>query len=135
MKIQEMVIDDYPYIKGLWLESELSEEPEDEKEEIEALLKSSQGAGFVAKKNGNIVGAALCGSDGRYGYIHHLAVSKSMRKQGIGKSLVEECVRFLERRHIIIMVRKNNEIGNKFWNHMQFQDADWVKVQFLKTNQ
>ena len=134
MKIRKMVIDDYSYVKNLWLECELSEEPEDQKEEVEALLKSSQGTGFVALKNGNIVGAVICGSDGRYGYIHHLAVSKSMRKKGIGKSLVDNCIRFMQRRHVIIMVRKNNEIGNGFWDHLQFQNADWVKVQFLKVN-
>jgi ribosomal protein S18 acetylase RimI-like enzyme len=49
------------------------------------------------QENGNIAGAVLCGSDGRYGYIHYLAVSKAMRKQGIGKSLVEGCIRFLQR--------------------------------------
>lgn len=132
MKIRKMVIDDYLYVKDLWLECELSEEPEDGREEVEALLKSSQGTGFVAQEHGNIIGAVLCGNDGRYGYIHHLAVAKVKRKQGIGKSLVEECIRFLQRRHVIIMVRKNNEIGNEFWNHLQFQNADWIKVQFSR---
>ena len=94
MKIQRMAIDAYPDVKDLWSECKLSEEPEDRKDEIEALLKLPQASGFVARKNGKIVGAVLCGSDGRYGYIHHLAVSKAYRKQGIGRSLVEECIRF-----------------------------------------
>jgi hypothetical protein len=50
MKIQKMVIDDYLYVKDLWRECELSEEPEDLKDEVEALLKSPQGTGFVAQK-------------------------------------------------------------------------------------
>jgi N-acetylglutamate synthase len=133
MKIQPMVIDDYAYIRNLWRECELSEEPEDRKDEVDALLQSTQGTGFVAKKNGNIVGAVLCGSDGRYGYLHHLAVSKAMRMQGIGKALVEECIRYLQRRHVVIMVRESNKIGNEFWNHLRFQIADWVQVQFFKT--
>ena len=135
MIIQKMIIDDYSYVKDLWHECELSEEPEDRKDAVEALLQSSQGTGFVALKNGNIVGAALCGSDGRYGYIHHLAVSKAVRRQGIGKSLVEACIRFLQRRHVVIMVRENNAIGKEFWNHLQFQNADWVKVHFLETKE
>ena len=35
-----MTIDDYPYVKCLWRECELSDEPEDRKEEIEALLNT-----------------------------------------------------------------------------------------------
>ena len=132
MKIVKMSLDNYSLVKDLWRECELREEPEDQREEIAILLESPQATGFIAEENGKIAGAVLCGSDGRYGYIHHLAVAKSARKQGIGKSLVEECIRFVQRRHIIIMVRKNNEIGNAFWSHLQFQNADWIKVQFIK---
>ncbi len=128
-----MVISDYLQVKKLWIACDLREEPEDQKDEIESLLQSSQGTGFVAQENGNIVGAILCGSDGRYGYIHHLSVSKSIRKQGIGKSLVEECARFLKTRHILIMVRENNEVGNRFWKQLNFQNANWLKFQFLNT--
>lgn len=131
MKIQKMIIDDYFQINGLWRACGLSEEPEDQKEEVGALLGSAQGTGFVAKEGGEIVGAVLCGNDGRYGYIHHLAVSKNMRKQGIGKALVETCIRFLQRRHVIIMVRENNITANKFWEHMQFQNVNGLKVQYM----
>lgn len=132
MKLQQMHISEYAFVKKLWSECELSEEPEDQKEEIEALIKSSQGSGFVVKENGIIVGAVLCGNDGRYGYIHHLAVAEGNRKKGIGKALVEACCKFLKKRHVLIMVRNNNEIGNKFWSHLKFQNADWIKVMFVK---
>ncbi len=127
-----MIIEDYPQINGLWRECGLTEEPEDQKEEVQALLKSAQGTGFVAQEGANIVGAVLCGNDGRYGYIHHLAVSKNMRKQGIGKALVETSIRFLQRRHVIIMVRENNITANKFWENMQFQNVNGLKVQCIK---
>lgn len=128
-----MLLNDYPQVKHLWNECELSEEPEDGKDDIDFLLQSQQATGFVAQNTGHIVGAVLCGSDGRYGYIHHLAVSKTMRKKGIGKSLVDECIRFLKHRHIVIMVRQDNDIGIEFWNHLKFKNADWVKVQFFMT--
>ncbi len=47
-----MVIDNSLYVKNLWRECDLREEPEDLKDEVEALLKSPQGTGFVAQKNG-----------------------------------------------------------------------------------
>ena len=133
MNIREMVIDDYLQVKGLWNDCGLSEEPEDQKKDIETLLNSPQSTGFVAQKNGTIAGAVLCGSDGRYGYIHHLAVSKILRKKGIGKSLVDRCIMFMQKKHVVIMVRKNNNAGNGFWKNLHFQNADWVNVQFLKT--
>lgn len=115
------------------MECELREEPEDQRDDIQKLLQSSQSAGFVAQKNRNIFGAVLCGHDGRYGYIHHLAVSKPVRRQGIGKTLIKECIQFLQTRHILIMVRENNEVGNKFWNKMNFENANWLNIQFLVT--
>jgi putative acetyltransferase len=38
------------------------------------------------------VGAVLCGHDGRRGYLHHLAVAPSHRRQGIGRALVNVCL-------------------------------------------
>jgi ribosomal protein S18 acetylase RimI-like enzyme len=37
---------------------------------------------------GVILGAVLCGNDGRRGYLHHLAVAAEWRRRGIGKALV-----------------------------------------------
>ncbi len=127
-----MVIDDYSALKDLWRECGLSDEPEDRKEDVEAMLNSIQGTGFVALDDSRVIGAVLCGSDGRYGYIHHLAVTRVSRRQGIGKSLVESCFRFLNRRHVIIMVRESNALGNEFWKRLKFQKADWLNVQFIE---
>lgn len=128
-----MVIGDFSCVQKLWQECELSAESEDSYDEIGAFLKSPQSTGFVVEQNENIVGAVLCGSDGRYGYIHHLCVSNTMRRQGIGKCLVEECLHFLQRRHVVIMVRNTNEAAKVFWNQMYFQNADWLKVQYCET--
>ena len=50
------------------------------------------GLSLVARRTGRIVGAVLCGHDGRRGYLHHLAVAESMRRQGLGRMLVERCL-------------------------------------------
>ena len=131
MNIQTMSLDQYPQVLALWQECHLSEEPEDSREEVESLLHSSQGTGFVAETNGTVVGAVLCGNDGRYGYIHHLAVSTNMRRQGLGKRLVSKCIQFVQCRNIIILVRSDNAAAQAFWNHLQFRNADWVQARFL----
>lgn len=132
LNIRRMTLQDYTYVKQLWVDCGLSEEPEDSIDEISDFLLSPQSAGFIAHKNKKIEGVALCGNDGRYGYIHHLAVSKLTRNKGVGRSLVEACIRFLQKRHIIIMVGENNKAGNESWNRLRFQEVDGLKIQYLK---
>ena len=130
--IRRMTRQDYAHVKQLWIDCGLSEEPEDSIKDISEFLISQQSAGFIAHDNGKIEGAVLCGNDGRYGYIHHLAVSKPQRNNGVGRSLVQACVSFLQRKHIIIMVRENNEVGNEFWNRINFQRVDGLRIQCFK---
>lgn len=130
--IRRMVIQDYSCVKELWNSCDLSDEPEDQFDEISSFLNSPQSAGFVALEKRKIVGAVLCGSDGRYGYIYHLAVADAERKKGIGIRLVKSCSNFLDRQHIIIMVREINEVGNKFWSQLQFQNEDGLKIKFFR---
>lgn len=132
--IRRMNLQDYPSVKQLWMACGLSEEPEDGIEDIGAFLSRPQSAAFVADANGTIAGVALCGDDGRYGYIHHLAVSGLYRKKGVGRLLVQACVSFLQKRHILVMVREKNEAGNEFWKRLCFRQVDGLKIQYLKDN-
>jgi putative acetyltransferase len=71
-----------------------------------------------------LAGVVLCGHDGRRGYIHHLAVSHSHRRQGIGRALVARCLAALERAGIgkcHIFVFRENEAALAFW-----QGTDWI---------
>lgn len=133
--IRRMALEDYACVKQLWIDCGLSQEPEDSIEDVTEFLLSLQSAGFVAHENGKIEGAVLCGSDGRYGYIHHLAVAKLKRNCGMGRALVQACVSFLQRRHIIVMVRENNKEGNEFWNHLCFQQVDGLRIQYYRKGQ
>jgi ribosomal protein S18 acetylase RimI-like enzyme len=73
---REFVIDDYDHAVALWNLGEGVEVAEgDSKEEISAYLLRNPGLSRVAEENGTIVGAVLCGHDGRRGMIYHLAVA------------------------------------------------------------
>jgi ribosomal protein S18 acetylase RimI-like enzyme len=85
---------------------------------MEAYLKRNSGMSFVARYKNEIIGAVLCGHDGRRGYLHHLAVHADFRNQGIGRSLVEKCVAALQsggiqKCHLFIF--SSNENGIRFW--------------------
>ena len=80
---------------------------------------------FVATDNGKIIGAVLCGHDGRRGYIHHLAVAETHQKKGIGRKLTERCLESLknlgiQKCHLFIF--EDNEGGQKFW-----ESLGWTK--------
>lgn len=122
IQIREMSIDDYEPIYALWEASEgLGLSDADSKEGIKRFLERNPGLSFVALDHDQIVGAALCGHDGRRGYIHHLAVFKSHRMQGIGKSLVGRCMYALMRIGIAkchLFVFGDNQDAIKFWNRV-----------------
>ncbi|PWI32389.1 GNAT family N-acetyltransferase [Vibrio albus] len=88
-----MDISDYESVISLWSQTEsLSLRDADSKESIENYLNRNQGLSFVALDNNDIVGAVLVGTDGRRGYLQHLAVSPKYRGQKIGHNLVEKSV-------------------------------------------
>jgi len=90
----------------------------DEKDNICDFLHKNPGTCFVALNEGNLIGTILGGSDGRRGYIHHLAVQQSEQNKGIGKKLVDLCLIEFKRSGIqkchIFVIPSNSE-GIAFW--------------------
>lgn len=118
--IRDMDIEDYESVYRMWESVEgIGLSDADSKEGIKRFLERNPGLSFVAMDGAQIVGAALCGHDGRRGYIHHLAVVNAYRKQGIGKSLVGRCMYALMRIGIAkchLFVFGDNQEAIKFWN-------------------
>ena len=119
-QIREMTIKDYEEVYALWKNTEgIGLSDADSKEGIKRFLERNPGLSYVAVDGKEIVGAALCGHDGRRGYIHHLAVATSHRKQGIGKSLVGRCMFALMQIGIAkchLFVFGGNQEAIEFWN-------------------
>jgi putative acetyltransferase len=94
--LREMTIADYDPVLTLWQASEgVGLSGDDERPAIERYLAQNPGMSFVAIDNGRLVGAVLCGHDGRRGCLHHLAVAPSCRCKGIGRQLVDRCLKAL----------------------------------------
>jgi putative acetyltransferase len=120
--IRDMGIEDYESVYHLWRSVEgIGLSDADSKEGIKRFLERNPGLSFVATDGAQIVGAALCGHDGRRGYIHHLAVINTYRRQGIGKSLVGRCMYALMRIGIAkchLFVFDENQEAIRFWNRV-----------------
>jgi putative acetyltransferase len=86
---------------------------------------------FIARKDGKLVGAVLSGTDGRRGYLHHLAVAKTFRKQGVGKQLVEHCIEALGKAGITrchIFVYRENRSGKVFWEQTGWFERNDLEI-------
>lgn len=129
--IRAMTIDDYPQVYALWAATAgLSLNAADSRDNIEKILARNEGFSFVAERHGReIVGALLCGHDGRRGCLYHLAVAAACRRAGLGRALVAASIAGLkqagiERCHLF--VNPDNPDGASFWQGRGFIRQDGV---------
>ena len=125
---REFVMSDYDDVIALWEGVEGVEICEgDSRQEIAEYLKRNPGLSRVAVLDDKIVGAALCGHDGRRGWIYHLAVAPTYRRQKVGNDLLESCVdalRAIGLKRAIILVAGDNPGGHDFWLRNGWEDID-----------
>jgi len=108
----------------------------DEKENIREFLQKNPRTCFVALKDGNQIGTILGGSDGRRGYIYHLAVQQSEQNKGIGKKLVDLCLDEFKKSGIQkchVFVISDNAEGIAFWKKVGWQLRDDILVMSKET--
>ena len=120
-----MRINDYEQVYSLWLNTPNMglNNLDDSKEGIEKYLIRNPDTCFVAENNCHIIGAILCGHDGRRGYIHHTAVDEREQRNGVGTALVNAAMSALEREGInkaALVVFGKNEKGTAFWEKQGF---------------
>ena len=117
--IRAMAAADYDAVMDLWRASEgIGLSGADERGPIAAYLARNPGLSRVAFRGRDLVGAVLCGHDGRRGYVHHLAVAPAERGRGLGRELVRQVLdglRALGIEKVNIFVYADNDDGRAFW--------------------
>ena len=109
----------------------LHENGEDTPEAVCAYLERNDGFSFIGEESGTLVGAVLCGHDGRRGFIHHLAVAKKFRHNGIGKELIRLSLEKLREAGIhkcALFVLKENAAGMAF-----YEATGWTEETIVNT--
>jgi ribosomal protein S18 acetylase RimI-like enzyme len=133
-KIEQMASRDLSEVIALWDTTEgigLHKKDDDSMKSLSGFLKHNPGLSFVSKFNNKIIGAVLCGSDGRRGYLHHLAVNKEYRKNGIGNELVNSCIKALKKigiKKCNLFLFENNIEGQKFYNKIGWHTRPDLKI-------
>ena len=125
MEIVAFKIEDYQAVYDLWTHTPgMGLHPiDDTKEGIEKFLKRNPTTNFLARVDGKVVGTMMSGQDGRRGYIYHTMVASEYRKQGIASAMLDSCLESLKAEGIskvAMLVFKNNEVGNHFWQTKGF---------------
>jgi ribosomal protein S18 acetylase RimI-like enzyme len=127
-----MHISDYEQALQLWQSLPgMGLSSADEKENIREFLQKNPGTCFVALKDENLIGTILGGSDGRRGYIYHLAVQQTEQKIGVGKKLMYLCLNEFKKSGIQkchIFVISDNAEGIAFWENVGWQPRDDILV-------
>ena len=103
----------------------------DEPAALTRYLERNPGFSFVALDSGRVIGAALCGHDGRRGFIHHLAVADSHRKSGLGRQLLNRCLIKLQEASIFkchAFVFQDNPYTELFWEPVGWQRREELLI-------
>ncbi len=112
--------EDYEGVHALWLSIKgfSIRSIDDSREGVERFLRRNPDTSIVAEDNGEIIGAILCGHDGRRATFYHVCVREDRRKQGVGKAMVIMAMNALKKEKInkvALIAFTRNDVGNAFW--------------------
>ena len=129
--VRSMQIEDYDQVYALWMTIHgfSIRTIDDSREGVERFFKRNPGISVVAEMDGRVVGAILCGHDGRRGCLYHVCVHEAYRMHGIGRAMVVHCMNALQQEGInkvSLIAFTKNDIGNAFWKQI-----GWTKREDL----
>lgn len=119
MTVRPFVPDDIPEVRALWARCEgLGDGPGDDPAALERFLARNPGCSPVAVEDGAIVGAALCGHDGRRGFLYRVGVAPTHRRRGIARELARHGFDALKAQGIpraMLFILSDSKEAQAFW--------------------
>jgi len=128
VRIAELIIEDYAAVMDLMRRTpEMQIRETDSREAIQKYLLRNPGLSFAAWDDAQLIGCAMCGHDGRRGYLQHVITDPGYRGRGIAHELVTRCLDRLEalgilKTHIDVFV--TNDLANTYWLKRGWQRRD-----------
>ena len=122
MTITPLTLDHYDEVIALWRDTPgICIRAEDSREATARYLARNPGLSFIAlDDNRRVIGSALCGHDGRRGYLQHVAVAPAFRNRGIAQQLVARCLAALaaegiSKAHLAVLADNTSAI--RYWTN------------------
>ncbi|MDD5602655.1 MAG: GNAT family N-acetyltransferase [Eubacteriales bacterium] len=129
---RDLHIDDHEEIYGLWRKTPgIGLSGTDGLQGFTRFMLRNKGMSQCFVDEGKIVAVALCGHDGRRGYINHVAVEESHKGKGIGREVVGRCLFRLKEEGIDkchVFVFRENEQGKAFWKAVGWNERDDIDI-------
>lgn len=121
--VRTMQTEDYDQVYALWMSIRgfSIRSIDDSREGVARFLRRNPDTSVVAVADGRVVGAILCGHDGRRGCLYHVCVREEYRMHGIGKAMVVACMNALKKEGISkvsLIAFTANDVGNAFWKRI-----------------
>ena len=121
--LRSMKIEDYEEVRKLWLTIRgfAIRSIDDSYEGVKRFLERNPRTSVVAVYKGRIIGAILCGHDGRRATFYHVCVRTEYRRRGIGKAMTVSCMEKLHSEGInkvALIAFTKNDVGNAFWKEI-----------------
>ncbi|HKD37560.1 MAG TPA: GNAT family N-acetyltransferase [Pirellulales bacterium] len=91
--------------------------------QLRLFLARNPGMSLVARDGSRLIAAVMCGHDGRRGFLYHMAVLPEYRRRGLGRQLIDRCLKTLAAEGILkcnALVLVDNDGGQEFWRR-----GDW----------
>ena len=129
MEIRVMKAEDYDKLYELWMTIKGFgiRSIDDSREGVVRFLKRNPITSMTAWDGDTLIGAILCGHDGRRGCLYHVCVKKGYRRHGVGKAMVVACMEALRKEEInkvTLIAFTKNDIGNVFWNKIGWTERE-----------
>ena len=129
-EVRPMTLDDYAKVHALWMTIHgfSIRSIDDSEDGVRQFLSRNPGLSVVAVNGDDeVVGAILCGHDGRRGCLYHVCVREDMRRRGIGREMATAAMKALQNEGINkveLVAFKRNEVGNRFWHGVGWELRD-----------
>ncbi len=123
--------DDRASVVGLWEACGLTRQWNDAGADFDRAVGGPSSTILVARVETEIAGSVMVGFDGHRGWVYYLAVAPGIRRQGLGRRLMEAAEDWLRARgapKIQLMVRDGNEEALAFYDSLGLRHQSVVTL-------
>lgn len=127
MVIRKMTVADYDAAYALWqsVPGMNLASLDNSKLGIASVINQNPALCFVATDGDQVIGTALGATDGRKGYLYHVAVAPGYQGQHLATKLISHVKDGFKKQKITkigLFVVVDNPAGKQFWQHLGFKE-------------
>jgi ribosomal protein S18 acetylase RimI-like enzyme len=127
VEVLELTGDDVESATALWADTGLTRPWNNPVEDFRRAVEGPTSAVLGIKKDGELIGTVMVGSDGHRGWVYYLTVSTAHQRVGLGSELMRAAEEWLREKGAVkvqLMVRSENEPAMIFYERVGYEPSD-----------